>query len=329
MSAGSLRNSKKSMESKNRGKDACSRCKKEPVAELCYSGEKLCQSCFLEFFQRRARKTIRINRLHNERDNTAVALSGGKDSAVALYILHELTKKEKKSKLTAISIDSGIGDFQKKGLDAARKLCDTLEIPHHVYSFKDELGITMQDIMNKSRKLENPAPACSYCGVLRRRVLNQKAKELGITKMATGHNMDDEIQAGMMNFIRGDMDRMSRMGAYVGSIRDERFVPRIKPLRDCPENEVRLYAQLLDIPFHSGRCPYSGETFRKTVREAIDTIDRKYPGSKFQMLKSIDRLTEVTRKEQTGKISACTICGEPSSQETCRFCEIRKKLGID
>jgi uncharacterized protein (TIGR00269 family) len=317
------------MESKSKRKKKCSRCKKEAVTELRYSKEALCKSCFMEFFERRVRKTIRTNSLLDARDKTAVALSGGKDSAVVLYILHGLSKKAPKSELVAISIDQGIGDFQKKGLAAAKKLCRTLGVAHHIYSYKDELGVTMDEIMDRAGALENAAPACSYCGVLRRRILNQKAKELGVTKIATGHNMDDEIQAGMMNFIRGDLERIARMGAYVGVVKDERFVPRIKPLRDCPEDEVRLYAELKELPFVPVRCPYSGEAYRKTVREAIETIDERHPGSKFQMLKSIDRLIELMRKEKTGKIGRCATCGEPSSQETCKFCEIRKKLGID
>jgi len=183
----------------------CSRCNKKAVIELKYSGEFLCKSCFLELFEKRVRRTIRVNKLLKNTDKTAVALSGGKDSAVVLYILNELSKKAPRSELIAITIDQGIERLQKSGLNAAKSLCKKLGVEHYIYSFWEEFGTTLDEIVEGSKKLENPAPACSYCGVLRRKLLNEKARELGVTKIATGHNLDDEIQTAMMNFIRGDL----------------------------------------------------------------------------------------------------------------------------
>ncbi len=307
----------------------CSRCNKKAVIELKYSGEFLCKSCFLELFEKRVRRTIRVNKLLKNTDKTAVALSGGKDSAVVLYILNELSKKAPKSELIAITIDQGIERLQKSGLNAAKSLCKKLGVEHYIYSFWEEFGTTLDEIVEGSKKLENPAPACSYCGVLRRKLLNEKARELGVTKIATGHNLDDEIQTAMMNFIRGDLDRIARMGPLVGVIEDKNFIPRIKPLRECPENEVELYARLRELKFQSVRCPYSEDAFRRTVREVVNTIEERHPGSKFQILKSTDRLIKTLRKKRFGKIGKCKICGNPTSGEICKFCEIKGELGLD
>ncbi|MEA3254678.1 MAG: TIGR00269 family protein [Candidatus Altiarchaeota archaeon] len=307
----------------------CSRCNSEAVIELKYSGESLCKSCFLKLFEGRVKKTLRSGKLLGNTDKTAVALSGGKDSMVTLYMLDKLSRKAPKSELIAVSIDQGVKGFQKKGLDIAESVCSKLGVKHYVYSFREEFGVTLDEIIKRSRKLENPAPACSYCGVLRRWLLNTKAGELGVTRIATGHNLDDEVQTGLMNFIRGDLDRMARMGALVGVIKDKGFVPRIKPLRGCPENEVELYARLRKLDFQSMKCPHSTEAFRGTIRGMVDKLEINHPGSKFQILGSIDELIQILRsRAKAGRINRCEICGSLTSGDLCKVCQIKRELDL-
>lgn len=315
------------MKSGNKKTTKCSRCKKTGVIELSYSKEFLCVNCFAEFFEKRIRKTVRINRLLRGDDKTAVALSGGKDSAVVLYMLHRLTKNDPRSYLRAISIDQGMGKFQKGSLAAAKKLCKTLGVEHNLYSFRKEYGFSMDEVVRRTQKEEGSAPPCSFCGVLRRKLINQKARELGATKVATGHNMDDEIQAGLMNYVRGDLSRTARMGAIVGTGLSTMFVPRIKPLRNSPENEVLAYARIKELPFESSRCPYSAEAFRGTVRKAIDEMDRNHPGTKFQMLKSTDQLIKILREmEAPAEMTTCRVCGDPASGDVCKCCDMLEKI---
>lgn len=286
----------------------------------------VCSNCFLAMMENRVRRNIRTNRLLGSSDKTAVALSGGKDSAVTLHILKVLHAKAPRSELSAITIDQGITGSEG-GLKAAKALCKVLGVEHQIFSFKKEYGIGMDALMKKVKKMDNSTPACSFCGVLRRNLLNEKARELGLTKIATGHNLDDEVQSSLMNYLRGEVERISRMGPRVGVVRDPAFVPRIKPLRDCPEEEVLKYAHLRKIPFSPSRCPYSGEAFRGTVRKALDMIEERHPGTKFQLLKSTDQLIPLLREGiEVGPLTRCGTCGEIASGELCRVCQIRKEL---
>jgi uncharacterized protein (TIGR00269 family) len=305
----------------------CARCRRfAGEIELPYMKEFVCAGCFLSMMENRVRKNIRANRLLGSLDRTAVALSGGKDSAVTLHILKVLHAKAPRSELSAITIDQGIKGTED-GLKAAKELCKRLGVEHHIFSFRKEYGIGMDALMKKVKKIDNSTPACSFCGVLRRNLLNEKARELGLTKVATGHNLDDEAQSSLMNYLHGDVERLSRMGPKVGVIRDPAFVPRIKPLRDCPEDEVLKYAKLQNIPFSPSQCPYSKEAFRDTVRKALGDIEKRHPGTKFQLLNSTDHLIPLLRKSiVVGTLTHCSGCGEITSGELCRVCQIRKEL---
>jgi len=312
----------------------CSRCKKEKtVINLPYVNQSLCEECFVRFFESRVRRTIRRYELLEPDDKIAVALSGGKDSMTVLTILAKLAHKAPKSELFAIIINEGSGEYRDRLVDTARQYCDMLGVPCHIFSFKEELGATIKEIMARVAESPNRMPSCSYCGVFRRQLLNLKARELGATKLATGHNLDDEVQTGLMNFVRGDAYRIARAGAMVGAIGHEKFVPRIKPLRETPESEVKLYTQIMEIPTSYCACPYNTEAFRISMKKIVLELEEKYPGTRYQTLASIDELAPILReyyitKEGQGP-KICEKCGEVSSGRWCKFCQMKKALGLD
>src|SRR3989344_3142140 len=80
----------------------------------------------------------------------------------------------------------------------------------NIVSFNKEFGFTLDKIVKGRRP-------CSVCGVLRRSLLNTKARELGATKLVTGHNLDDEAQTIIMNQFRRNIDASSRLGPLTGN----------------------------------------------------------------------------------------------------------------
>jgi len=309
----------------------CSRCKKKELIELPYIQQKLCPDCFTKFFEKRVRRTIRCYNLLETEDRTAIALSGGKDSMTVLTILKSLSKKAPKSKLFAIMVDEGSPGYRDKLIKTAANYCEKIEVPYHIYSFKEELGMTIIDIMKKAEKLGNPMPACTYCGVFRRQLLNQKARELGATKIATGHNLDDECQTALMNFLKGDAYRIARAGAMVGVIKNKLFVSRIKPLRETPESEVKLYTELKNIPTTYASCPLNKDAFRVYIKKLLNEMEVRYPGIKYQILGSVDEIIPILRGHYYGlgeSPSVCKKCGEVSSSDECKFCQLKKALGL-
>ncbi len=308
----------------------CTRCTSgKTVVDLDYTKESLCENCFKSFFERRFRRTIRRNKLLKPDDKVAVALSGGKDSVVLTYLLKKISSKAPKSEIFAITIDEGVEGYSSETLKIAKELCSDLEIEHHIFTYKKELDLTLDAIIKKTKDIKNAPLACSYCGVFRRQLLNMKARELGATKVATGHNLDDETQVALMNFVRGDLEELVMMSGMIGN---RSLVTHIKPLRESPENEVAKFGRLSGLQVNFSKCPYSHDLFRESMRDTVGLLEENYVGSTYQLLRSVDTLMPILRdhyKNRTGqKSKRCRVCGEPSPQELCKFCQMKNDLGI-
>jgi len=169
--------------------------------------------------------------------------------------------------------------------------------------------------------------ACSYCGVWRRWLLNKAAEELKVDKLALGLNLDDEVQMFLMNLMRGDVARLGRTGPYYEVIH-EGLVPRIKPLREVPEKEIVLYAVLNNIEVDLSECPYAVEAFRAEIRDWLNEMEEKHPGTKYQLLRSYDKIFPLLAKTYAKKVklNRCKICGQPTSGEICKACQFRLQV---
>ncbi len=291
----------------------CQRCPKSAVIYQKYSNAHLCKCHFIEDVERKIKRDIRKFKMIGRDERIVVALSGGKDSVVLLYILHKIFKERPDLEIIALTIDEGIRGYRANTLSHAIKLTNELGIAHTIRSFDDVFGTTMDALVIKKEHA-----ACTLCGVLRKNILNKAARELGADKIAIGHNLDDESQTILMNYMRGDMDRLRRM--LPGS-HQPGMVPRIKPLRSIPEKEVALYGFLNDLPVSMDECPYAGDALRNEIREIINNYEVRHPGTKYSLLGGFETISEMLRPNVT-EIFKCDKCGEPSSEKVCKTCRL-------
>ncbi len=275
-------------------------------------------------------KTIKHYKMLEKGDKVVLAISGGKDSVVLADVMGRLGRKLRWIELVGVTVDEGIrtprGDYRSEALILAENVLEKYSIPHVVYTYKQLFGATLPEFM---RAGVYAGSACSVCGVLRRRALNIAAKELGATKIATGHNKDDEAQTVLMNVLRGDLDRLVRGGGVEGGLIKgnvgtalEGFVPRIKPLKRLSEREIAMYAYLRGYGFQSVECPFSQDTVRDTVREALELLATKLNGVYDALLNFQDKLIDRLGTD-TPHFKACVNCGEPTSpsRQLCKSCE--------
>lgn len=305
------------------------KCGKRAVIFRPYEGRYLCRKHFLRSFEKKVKENIRKYKLIERNDRIAIGLSGGKDSSSLLHFLKMNFGKRKDLEIFAIAIDEGIRGYRDKTLKDAKKICKELDVELHIYSYKDFDDITLDEIMEKG--LNEGLSSCHFCGVFRRDLLNRAAKELNATKLAIGHNLDDEVQAILMNYLKGDLNRLARMGFRTDHlVKDTEFIPRIKPFRNIPEREIGLYALLNNLPVDFNECPYAKDSLRFKVRDFLNEMEDERPTTKFAILNMYDKLQplilELVRKEGNKNIKKCRICSEPSSGEICRKCELIQKL---
>ncbi len=292
----------------------CQRCSKSAVIHQKYSNAHLCKPHFIEDVERKIKRDIRKLKMVDRGDRIAVALSGGKDSTVLLYVLNKIFKDRPDIELLAITIDEGVRGYREHTILHAKKTTDELGIHHIIRSFEEVFGTSLDELVKKKE-----SAACTLCGVLRKNLLNKAARELDADKLAIGHNLDDEAQTILMNYLRGDIDRLKRMSP---DMIQPGLVMRIKPLRSIPEKEVALYGLLNNLPVSTDECPYSGEALRNEIREMINNYEVKHPGTKYSLLGGFDAISEALRTRPSTQIMECKKCGEPSSEAVCKTCRL-------
>ncbi len=296
----------------------CTKCRKKPsIYHRPYSGERLCGDCFTHTLKERVRRAIARHDMLRHDSRIALGVSGGKDSLGLLKILAEIEEDHPNAEIIAVTIDEGVKGYRDEALSIASRACNSLGIEHHVTSFRDLYGTSMDEIAQSQRQLAT----CTYCGVLRRRALNQAAKQVDADRLATAHNLDDMAQTALLNILRGDLNRLAMMDP--GGRALPGFVRRIKPYCEIPERESALHAYLTGLEFQSLPCPYASEAMRNDIRDFLNRMEDRRPGTKFTVYRTALKLAPEAKTANAGH---CKNCGEPTTDETCRTCQLLGQL---
>src|SRR3989338_6627583 len=302
----------------------CKNCQERPVIKLTNSNIYLCKNCFIKYFEKKVKKTISDYKLIEKNDNIIIATSGGKDSTSLLYLLKKILKGRKDIKIIAIAIDEGIHNYRDKSLEFLKIFCQEHEVELKIFSYKEEFGKSLDEILKTYKGIP-----CSICGVLRRYLLNKKSKELKATKLATRHNLDDEAQSIVMNYFKNNIKISARLGPITGIKKDEKFIPRIKPLYFLTEKEVTAYAFLKGFMDKFNECPNSPYSYRGQIRDMLNDFEAKYPGTKHSIIMSFLELLPVLKENYRNNLHAinyCVSCSEPCSQKECKTCKYIKTV---
>ncbi len=303
----------------------CIQCNNKAVIKLQHGS--LCKEHFISYFEKKVFKTINKYNLVERRDVICCAASGGKDSLTVLYLLKKYFQKNNLplQNLKALCIDEGIKGYRSITLQYLTQFCQEHEIPLEVQSFKENFNTTLDNaipIINK----KTGKKACNICGAWRRYLLNKYAKEMGATKVVTGHNLDDEAQAVLMNIFKANNAQAAKLGPISGVKLFKGFVQRVKPLYFCTEKETRLYTFLKNINVDNAECPNIVQSYRADIRDMLNNFEAKYPGSKTSIINSflytLPLLKEHSIREESAP-KTCEECSEPSHKPICNACEFK------
>lgn len=207
-------------------------------------------------------------------ERVAIGLSGGKDSALLLSGMHNLSRFHPKNfTVCAVYVDLGIGVVDTDGL---KNMCENLGV--ELLIKETEIG----KIIFEYRKESNP---CSLCAKMRRGVIHDAAKEMGCKTIALGHHMDDAVETFMMNLLIE-----SRIGCFQPvTYLSRKDVNVIRPMIYMRESEIKGAVRRLNIPVMKSPCPIDNITKREDMKQFIKKMSEDYPDIKKSIFGAMQR----------------------------------------
>ena len=201
----------------------------------------------------RVSRTVREHDMLEPGDLVLVAVSGGPDSVCLLYSLWHL-RRLFKIRLAVFHFDHKLRADSAKDAAYVRRLAARLGVPFHVRVAKDApmKGVSIEFWARYARDHANVAVA----------------SEVGSTRYADGHTMNDQAETILMALVLGwglnGMGGISPVSARV-----------VRPLLDVTRDEVEAFCRALGL--HPRVDPTNADTrfLRNAIRlEVIPAIER-------------------------------------------------------
>jgi tRNA 2-thiocytidine biosynthesis protein TtcA len=237
-------------------------------------------------------------------DRVMVCISGGKDSYALLDALLLLQRRSPvRYTLVAVNVDQGWPGY------------DTARIAAHLAERGVEHRMVNASIASiVEAKLQPGATPCSLCSRLRRGVLYNLAGELGATKIALGHHLDDAAETLLLNlFYSGQLRAMPPK-----LVSDDRRNVVIRPLAYVEERDLIAYAEEKRYPVVRCGCPTCGlpDQKRQVVKRMLSALAEEHPGLKTQMLAAMQNVRpgHLLDRELAARLGAAAL-SDSSSEE--------------
>lgn len=261
-------------------------------------------------------QAIRDFNMFTRKDRIAVAISGGKDSVLLAYILKNMGYN-----ITPVFIDLGIRNSEESK-ERIKELSDSLNINLQVIDIKKELGFTIEKVYKHFNKY-----TCRQCGAIKRYLLNLFCIDKNFDVIATGHNMDDEIENLLSNNLRWDLNKLNKTFPVLE--KKDAFIKRVKPMCYIRKREIEKVVEILGLKYCQTDCEYSklGSRIRyRDVIRLIDSINLKTMEEYYKnFLKKREKIKIITEEKDIKKCS----CGNITSTYKCSLCRIKEEIKTD
>ena len=214
-----------------------------------------------------------------EGDRVMVCVSGGKDSYAMLDILQALQKRAPINfSLIAVNLDQKQPGFPETVL------------PNFLREQKIDFKIIEEDTYSiVKQKIPEGKTTCSLCSRLRRGILYRVAGELGATRIALGHHLDDMVETLFLNMFYGA--RLKSMPPKLVS--DDKKNVVIRPLAYCREFDLEAFAQIKKFPIiPCNLCGSQENLQRKKIKAMLQAWDSEQPGRVMNIFRSMSRITK-------------------------------------
>lgn len=223
-------------------------------------------------------KAIADFNMIEEGDVVMAAISGGKDSFAMLNILLSLQKSAPINfQVIAVNLDQKQPGFPEHVLP---DYFESLNIPYYIVD-KDTYSIVKE-------KVPEGKTTCGLCSRLRRGTLYSFAENIGATKIALGHHMDDIVETLFLNMFFG-----AKLKAMPPKLRsdDNRNVV-IRPMSYCREKDLIAYAEIQQYPIiPCNLCGSQENLQRQNIKAMLNQWDNQTPGRIENIFKAISNIS--------------------------------------
>lgn len=195
-------------------------------------------------------KEIKNRNLISENDKILIAFSGGSDSMFLYYILKTL-QKEYNLKISLIYINHNLRDDVDNDIKIVTK-------------FAKENGIKLyiKNIDVKKYAKENKKSIELAARELRYEIINKTLIEIEYNKIATGHNLDDNVETLIFRLIRGTSTKgLKGIPIKRGNI--------IRPILHFEKNEIIKFLNEKNIEYVNDYTNLENDYTRNYIRNKI------------------------------------------------------------
>lgn len=221
------------------------------------------------------RKAIYQFDLIAQNNKIGVALSGGKDSLTLLYMLKAMSGRGLfPFEIEAFHVSGAFSCGASIAEKLIKKVCQDIDVPLHILYSEQTL-----------EKLE-----CYSCSRERRKLIFNKAKELGVHTVAFGHHKEDNVQTLLMNLLHtasfeGMLPKvpMLRYGITI-----------IRPLILVSESLILRFSEQYGFLRVMCQCPVGQNSKRSSTKDLLKNLVEEFPNA-------IDNLSESSFKFGTKK----------------------------
>jgi len=296
----------------------CRVCKKPAIIDLPRHNANFCGEHLLQLCRRQVEKAISDHDMLSKDDKILVAVSGGKDSLAVWDILVELGYKA-----DGLYVGLGIGEYSDVSHDFTKEFAEARRLHLRTIDLRSEYGYDVPT----AAKVTSRVP-CSACGLSKRHLFDAAALAGGYDVVVTGHNLDDEAAVLFGNALRWDVEYLARQYPVLPA-RDG-FPKKVKPLVRLTEREMAAWCIVRGIDYQVEECPMALGNKHLAYKEALNAIERESPGSKSAFyLNFVEKMSPILaglNEAATGGLNNCSVCGAPTTAETCAFCRLQERV---
>ena len=228
--------------------------------------------------RRLAGSAIADYKMIEEGDLVMVCLSGGKDSYALLDVLLGLCRSAPISfDLVAVNLDQKQPGFPE---DVLPNYLELQKVPFYVLE-KDTYSVVKSVIPDGKT-------TCGLCSRLRRGTLYGFAQEIGATKIALGHHLDDIVETLFLNmFFQG---KLKAMPPKLLSDDGKNIV--IRPLSYCREKDLLRYAKYREFPLIPCNLCGSQENLQRVkIKSMLASWEKEFPARVENIFRSIQNIS--------------------------------------